>query len=464
MGHYRTVTDPDVNDGRPYRAYIPSRLQDMRLSLSGKAQTAVDRASREISAVDARIAASSSMPALESLVKSEAIASSYIEGHKISAAQLARGSSDMRSASEDVRAVNGNIEATHRAVRRLGDPGIPISLEEIDRIQADLMETHPSGGARSPHRGLRTAQAILIPPDAIRGEAPRIADATHVPPPASDVRGLMADLIDYMNEPDDYPPLVRAALAHAQFETIHPLPDGNGRTGRALIQAMMRRERLTRSIVLPLSPYFAINSARYVNGLNSVRFDGDHPDMGSVSEWVELFAVCAYSAAANAREVVDKIDALGAQWQERLQQRGARKDSSAYRAIPEILGSIALTVRDLSTRLGVNETTSRTALRNLESIGAVRVSVLGNQTQVFVAEEGANIIADSQRDIAVREMPAGPSYVEIESLPVRVSVEDRSNEQPGGRCGAWMPRSRAHCNLPAGHKGWPTGGHRHTRR
>lgn len=466
MGRFDTITDPSVNDGRPYRAYIPSRLQDLRLNLESSVAAKVDRAARSMAAIDARLGLSPSLPALEALVKSEAIASSYIEGHRVSPADLARGANDFRAASEDVRAVLGNIEATHRAVRALGDPSRAISIEDVVRIQTDLMETHPQGGARSPFVGLRVTQALLIPPGALRGVPATIADATHVPPPASHVGGAMADLLDYMNGPaTGAPPLVRAALAHAQFETIHPFPDGNGRTGRALIQAMLRRDGALRHVVLPLSPYLAMNSTRYVDGLNSVRFDGPDPDQQALGDWVATFADCAYSAALNAEATAGDIERVGDQWHQGLRAAGVRTGAAAYRAADHLLGAVATTTRDLAIKLDVGEDTARTALRRLEQIGALSATKMGDGTVVFVADAVADVISRSQRDIAVVPV-RGSDKVLVNSMGVPVRLPgafDSKRVDPALRCGALMPRSRTTCNLPQGHAGWPTSGHRHLR-
>jgi len=464
VGYYETITDPAVNEGRPYKAYIPSRLQDLPLALPSPVQATIDRATRRIAEIDARLGGSPSLPALETLVKSEAIASSYIEGHQISAKALATESNDIRSATDDVKAVLANIEATHRAVRTLEERGRPVTIEDVVRIQTDLMQFHPSGGPRSPHVGLRTTQAVLIPPDAVRSESASISAATHVPPPAKFVAGAMADLIAYINEPPiSASPLVRAALAHAQFETVHPFPDGNGRTGRALIQGMLRRDGALKHVVLPLSPYLAMNPAQYVNGLNSVRFEGAKPDAAALSQWCETFAECAYSAAVNAGEVAQRIDALGAEWAERLSAVGVRSGAAAHRVIPHLLGAGATTARTVASELGVGEDTARTALGRLEKIGAVIVSRLPNGVFVYTADEVADIITSSQRDIAVRRDPAAGPVVVGGTLPLTIPDLDRRNNRsnPPAMCDAWMPRSRKRCNLREGHAGWPEAGHRH---
>jgi len=468
MGHFETVVDEAVNGGRPYEAYVPSRLQDIRIDLPPEVAARIDRASRSVAEIDARLGLSPALPALETLVKSEAIASSYIEGHRVSAADLARESNDFRTAPEDVRAVMGNIEATHRAVRSLSDPGYPVTLQDVERIQSDLMETHPRGGVRSPYVGVRTTQAVLIPPGMARGESASLELATHIPPPARLVGGALADLLDFINAPPTgAPPLVRAALAHAQFETIHPFPDGNGRTGRALIQAMFRRDGLLKNVVLPLSPYLAMNTSAYVDGLNSVRFEGSEPDQQAMERWLVVFADCTYSAAVNASDVATDIERLGERWAEQLRGSGVRTGAAAFSAVNHLLGAVSTTTRDLASALDVGEVTARTALTRLEKIGAVSVSKLRDGSLVYVADEVAEVIARSQRDIAVTSAPGRAKGVGAwggASLPPMPSSEAPARANPKQACGAWISRSRQQCNLREGHVGWPNSGHRHVRR
>ncbi|WP_062378506.1 Fic family protein [Demequina pelophila] len=471
MGHFERIVDEQVNDGQPYRAYIPGRLQDIELAITPAVQARIDRSSRRIAEIDKHLGQSPSLPALESLVKSESIASSYIEGHQISVRDLARGSSDVRGASADVRAVLGNIAATQRAVRSLGDHTRDVTIEDVIRIQSDLMETHPRGGARSPYVGLRTTQAVLIPPGAVRGETASIDSAAHVPPPASKVGAGMADLMDYINAgPVKAPALVRAALAHAQFETIHPFPDGNGRTGRALIQGMLRRDGVVVHVVLPLSPYLAMNTERYVEGLNSVRFGGDAPHQEALNRWLEMFADCAYSSAANAAEVASAIADISREWMDRLTNIGVRSGATARRAVSYIAGTMATTTRDLAAQFGTGEDTARTALTRLEKIGAVTASRLDNGVLVYVAEDVADVVSRSQKDVAVASAPAGESRavqargLVLPGLDTSRAPRGAKRANPAKVCGVWMPRSRQHCTMREGHVGWPDKGHRHIRR
>lgn len=126
--------------------------------------------------------------------------------------------------------------------------------------------------------------------------------ADFVPPPEDLVEDLLVDLRDFWNK-DSLPPVVQAAIAYAQFETIHPFDDGNGRTGRALVQVILRRRRLAPAFVPPISLILAADEDRYIRGLTSYRDD-------NVSAWLETFASSAAQAASLAGDYVSRVGDL----------------------------------------------------------------------------------------------------------------------------------------------------------
>jgi Fic family protein len=131
-----------------------------------------------------------------------------------------------------------------------------------------------------------------------------------VPPPPGDVDRLLDDLCVFINDAG-LPPLVRAAIAHAQFETIHPFEDGNGRTGRALVQVVLRRRGLTPAFVPPISVVLARDKDRYLRGLTIFRED-------RLADWIELFPAATAEAATLAAHYARRVGELQDQWRERL--------------------------------------------------------------------------------------------------------------------------------------------------
>lgn len=151
--------------------------------------------------------------------------------------------------------------------------------------------------------------------------------ADYVPPPPDELNGLLDDLCLAINE-ETLPPLVQAALVHAQFETIHPFEDGNGRTGRALVHVVLRRRGLAPRFVPPLSVIFAGAREKYVAGL--VSFRGP-----AVGPWLEQFAVAMWEAGRLATRYLAAVRGLQDQWRGQLaaSEVAPRKDAAAWSII-----------------------------------------------------------------------------------------------------------------------------------
>lgn len=130
---------------------------------------------------------------------------------------------------------------------------------------------------------------------------------------------------------DSLPPLAQAAYAHAQFETIHPFADGNGRTGRALVQMLLRRRGLAPSYVPPISVVLASDKQRYISGLEAFRDSRE-------DEWLENFAVSAARAAELAARYLGDVQALQEEWRSRLAPLGVRTDAAAWAIINALPG------------------------------------------------------------------------------------------------------------------------------
>jgi Fic family protein len=177
--------------------------------------------------------------------------------------------------------------------------------------------------------------------------------ADFVPPPPDLVDSLLGDLCAFCNDLS-LPPLVQAAIAHAQFETIHPFDDGNGRTGRALIQVILRRRGLAPLFVPPVSVVLAEGKDRYIRGLTLYRDD-------RVGEWLELFASAATRAAILARAYVEQVARLQAHWREQVEESvSPRSDAAIWPIIDHLPAHPVFTIA-----MGVAVTArSRPAVRN----------------------------------------------------------------------------------------------------
>ena len=197
------------------------------------------------------------------LLRSEAIASSMIEGispspQQVALAELAQDE-PIRGFGDQARLVANNITILERATAQLVESDL-VSVGDVQQLQSALL-------IEKRHHGLRTVQ------NWIGGSNWHPMEADFVPPPPQQVPELMEDLMAYLNG-SAHAPLVQAALVHAQFETIHPFTDGNGRVGRALIHCVLARRRLTPTAMLPISLVLATLRDTYIDGLTAYRYVG----------------------------------------------------------------------------------------------------------------------------------------------------------------------------------------------
>ena len=257
-------------DRRPcdYSAYLPDTLTGRQFVLDGDVAADVADAEAALVRLNASAEALADTEALARLLlRAESVASSRIEGLEVGGRRLLRADA-ARQMGEDPRdvtaaAVLANIDAMAWSVEEVG-AGDPITTDLLLEAHRRLL----AGTRLTEHGGrIRTVQ------NWIGGSNYNPCSAAFVPPPPEDIAGLLEDLCSFCNE-DSLPPLAQAAIAHAQFETIHPFVDGNGRTGRALIHMILRRRGLAPRLLPPVSLVLATWSQDYVNGLTETRYAG----------------------------------------------------------------------------------------------------------------------------------------------------------------------------------------------
>ena len=298
-----------------YEVFFPDPLMPVTIELSGELAGVISDAEASIAALNAE-AQPALRPLARLLLRTEAIASSRVEGLQTDARSLARaevrqvqGISVGREAAE----ILANVDAMQLAVADASVGGL--GAETLAAIQRVLMANAPATvGAGS----IRTEQ------NWIGGNDYNPCGADFVPPPPEEVGHLLDDLREFC-EDESLPPLVQAALAHAQFETIHPFNDGNGRTGRALVQIVLRRRGLAPAYVPPISVVLAARRDAYIAGLGRFR-------AGELAAWIEQFAVAAAQAAQLARRYLADVQALQEHWRGRLRglESPPRADAAAW--------------------------------------------------------------------------------------------------------------------------------------
>jgi Fic family protein len=236
----------------------------------------------------------------------------------------------------------------------------------------------------------------------IGGNAYHPGRADFVPPPPERVKDLMSDLVAFMNR-TDLPPVVQAAIAHAQFETIHPFADGNGRVGRALIHVVLRRRGLAPRYVPPVSLVLAADAKAYVAGLTAFR--EDRP-----AEWILRFAQATERAAAKAGELATRLAELQVKWRERAGR--PRRHSSAEALIVQLPAHPIVTVATAQEILGRSKQAVNEAIAVLADKGVLQPITLAKRNRAWEARELFTLINDVERDLATPtdvDEPSRPS-------------------------------------------------------
>jgi len=288
-----------------YHAAIPATISNLEIDLPASVLADADEASREVARFDAELG-DEIAPFSSVLLRSESAASSNIENLTASACAIAEAEALGTGGRRNAALIVNNTEAMKAAVT-LADQ---INEDAILAMHAALMRTsHPDMVGR-----WRTEQVW------IGGGTfgPRGAD--FIAPHHERVQPAIADLLTFARRAD-IPTLPQIAIAHAQFETIHPFTDGNGRTGRALAQAMLRNKRLTRQITVPVSAGLLANTDAYFEALGSFR-DGDPAPI------VEQLSTASVLAVINGRHLVGDLRSIREYWNSQIK---ARRDSAVHR-------------------------------------------------------------------------------------------------------------------------------------
>ena len=395
--------------GCEYQAHLPDPLAGWSLSLP--ADLAADLSDAE-AAIRRLNTAGTSHVSLEGLarflLRAESVASSKIEGLEAGPRRLldaevvlAQGGDAADRIAVEVLA---NVAAMEAAVE-IGSSNDVITLDDLLGIHRTLMErssTPQIGGV------VRAVQ------NWIGGSSYNPCSAAFVPPPPERLDALLDDLLEYVNG-DDHPALVQAAIAHAQFETIHPFADGNGRTGRALIHVILRRRGLAPRFVPPISLVLATWADDYIAGLTAYRHVGapDHPGRSEgAAIWLRTFASAAHRSCTDAESYASKIEALDAEWRERL---GRVRANSAAELLLDLLPGVPVITVDSGARL-IGRSGMRTgeAVNRLEAAGVLRQRNVGRQRyRVFEAAAVVDLFTGLERALA---SPAGDT---IAAAPTR---------------------------------------------
>lgn len=400
-----------------YSTYTPTLLADTRLTILPATDAAVARAERAVRALN-RSSHKDLGLVSRFLLRSEAIASSFIEGIAPSPKNVALAELGLNERvlglSQAAQEVARNMTVVSAATETLAW-GDHVRLADLTALQAALI-TVPT------LQGIRTRQ------NWIGGSSYHPLEAAHVPPPPEEVPDLMEDLVAYMSGAA-HSPVIQAALAHAQFETIHPFADGNGRVGRALIHTVFRRRGLTEESILPVSLVLATLQDEYVAGLEAYRFTGEADSDAAahaINTWVQVFAEAVSTAAALASRLEEDLQRLRMTWQDIIddqrklagRQRAVRRDSALSAILDTLPGTPVLTAATVARIHGVSSTSAQSALQQLADCGILETTSIGQGRRAFISLDVLDLITHSERAMASRSFDTALSPV-VRAVPAR---------------------------------------------
>ena len=308
----------------------------------------------------------------------EAVCSSWIEGIESSVSDVLRFRADLGAGGRHpaaTRETEAAAEALDHGLDRLR-AGFPTSTRLLCELHGILL----SGQTRKTPGELRRSHVWI--------GGPRPSLARFVPPPPDRVPDLMGDLQEFFHAESNLPPLLKAGLAHVQFETIHPYLDGNGRAGRALIALLLSEAEVLRSPLLYLSRYFLANQWEYYDRLNAVRVSGDWEG------WMRFFLRGVAETARHAVETGARLLALFDADRARIREL-ARAAPSALEVFEFVRLRPFLSIGDAQTALGGSRRRASLAVARLRGIGLLAEEASGRKRErVFAYERLLDILEE----------------------------------------------------------------------
>lgn len=308
-------------------------------------------------------------------VRKEALVSSQIEGTQCTLEDVLNPQID-ENANADVSDVVNYVRAIMFAVGRL--EALPLCNRLIRETHAVLMDS-VRGGEKTPGE-FRTSQ------NWIGGAGSTLQTARYIPPNPQDMEAAMGDLERFINEEDEMDPLLKAALIHYQFETIHPFLDGNGRVGRLLITLYLMAAGVISSPVLYLSWFLKLNRVEYYDRMSQVRRTGDY------EQWVTFFLEGVFQTAADAVDTIDRLTALLDRDRSKLVDVPARSRQNILNLFAYIQENPIIETEKTAAALGLSRNGTAKYIGMLCDRGILQYTAKSGKARIFAYEEYLSIL------------------------------------------------------------------------
>ena len=365
-GRYATISTV----GEKVKAFIPDTLPPCpALNTTGRVQDLIDNALVALGRLDSvSILLPDTSLFLYMYVRKEAVLSSQIEGTQSSLSDLLLFENDAVPGVplDDVQESSNYVAAMYHGLKLIRD-GLPFSVRLVKEIHKVLL-AKGRGSDKTPGQFRRSQNWI---------GGTRPGNALFVPPPPDEVAQCMSDLEKFIHDKNQGTPvLVKCALLHGQFETIHPFLDGNGRVGRLLITLMLCAEGILKEPMLYPSLYFKTHRDRYYNLLQKIRTDGDW------ESWVEFFADAVKETAESAVKSANQLMKVADQDREKIRTIG-RAAGSALRVHQALLQKPVISIPKACKLSGLWATTVTMVMEQLEKLGIVKEITGGRRNRLY---------------------------------------------------------------------------------
>ncbi len=345
-----------------YRAFLPASLPPQALDLTGELQSLLSAADRALGRLDGSVLTLPNPDLFVFMyVRKEAVLSSQIEGTQSSLQDLLAAEAQLfnQNLPKDVDEVVNYVRAMNHGLARLSE--LPVSVRLIREIHAELLRG-VRGGRLQPGE-LRTSQNWIGAPGCT------LNTASFVPPPPLAVPEVLGELEKFLHRDDRLPPLVKIALAHVQFETIHPFLDGNGRVGRLLITFLLTECGALHKPVLYLSHYFKQQRQAYYEHLQAVR------DRGDWEAWLAFFLRGVIEVAGEAAETARRVLQLREQHRTAITAQLGRAAGNGHKVLESLFDRPIVAVNDVAKLTGTTYVAANSLVAKL-----VELDILSEMT------------------------------------------------------------------------------------
>ena len=373
-----------------YRAFFPAPLPpNPPIQITKEMQVLLSQADRALGRLDGSIQTLPNPdPFVYMYVRKEAVLSSQIEGTQSSLQDLLVAEAKIFAPNQpdDVNELVNYVNAMNHGLQRLSE--LPVSTRLIREIHAKLLQ-----GVRGSHLApgeLRISQNWVGPAHCT------LSEATFVPPPPHQVAQDMSLLERFIHANTELPLLIKIGLVHAQFETIHPFLDGNGRVGRSLITFLLcEQERVLQKPVLYLSHFFKKHRQQYYEELQSVR------DAGTWERWLTFFLRGIVEVSGQATDTARRILALREEHRRTIAENFGRAAGNGHRVLEYLYEYPLVSVRDVRNLTGVTYQAANNLVARMVDNGILREFTGRARNRVFVYQSHIDLFRDSELEAGI---------------------------------------------------------------